>query len=78
VVAIDYTDAAAVTVFPDGELRFYDAERFGIPAGVAPAKNVIDERMFPVWVADQRFVFDTLEFRAQHDPLLADKLDLAR
>jgi len=78
VVAIDHTDAAAVTVFPDGEARYYDSERFGIPSGVEPTKDLTDERMFPVWVADQRFVYDTLETWAVHDPLLANTLDLTR
>jgi predicted dienelactone hydrolase len=78
VVAIDHTDAAAVTVFPDGEERFYNLERFGIPAGVEPDKALVDERVFPVWVADQRFVYDSLETWAVHDPLLAGKLDLKR
>ncbi|MEP7191110.1 MAG: hypothetical protein ABI901_18110, partial [Roseiflexaceae bacterium] len=78
VVALDHTDAAAVTVFPDGDARFYNLERFGIPAGVEPDKALVNQRVFPVWVADQRFVYDTLETWAVHDPLLAGKLDLAR
>lgn len=78
VVALDHTDAAAVTVFPDGEARYYDSERFGIPAGVEPTKDLTDERIFPVWVADQRFVYDTLESWAVRDPLLANRLDLTR
>ncbi|MBC7811471.1 MAG: hypothetical protein H7175_10000, partial [Burkholderiales bacterium] len=78
VVAIDHTDAAAVTVFPDGEAVFYDLERFGIPSDVEPDVTVMDERVFPVWVADQRFVYDTLETWAESDPLLADKLDMTR
>jgi len=79
VVAVDHTDAAAVTVFPDGEARFYDLEAFGITAadGV-PEKALVAERVFPVWVADQRFVYDTLETWAVDDPLLAGKLDLNR
>ncbi len=78
VVALDHTDAAAVTVFPDGEARFYNLERFGIPSDVEPDKALVDERVFPAWVADQRFVYDTLETWAVHDPLLAGKLDLTR
>lgn len=77
-VALDHTDAAAVTVFPDGEARSYDATRFGIPADAGPSKELVDERMFPVWVADQRYVFDTLEAWAENDPLFAGKLDLTR
>ncbi|NOT04089.1 MAG: hypothetical protein HOP27_05775 [Anaerolineales bacterium] len=79
VVAIDHTDAAAVTVFPDGETRYYDLERFGIdPADGAPDKALVDERVFPAWVADQRFVYDMLETWAVDDPLFAGKLDLTR
>jgi predicted dienelactone hydrolase len=78
VVALDHTDAAGVTVFPDGEARFYNLERFGIPSSVEPSKTLVNQRVFPVWVADQRFVYDTLETWAVHDPLLAGKLDLTR
>lgn len=78
VVAVDHTDAAAVTVFPDGETRRYDAERFGIPAGEEPSRELVDERMFPVWVADQRFVYDTLAAWDAGDPLFAGRLDLSR
>jgi predicted dienelactone hydrolase len=78
VVALDHTDAAAVTVFPDGEARFYNLERFGIPSGIEPDKTLVTERVFPVWVADQRFVYDTLETWEANDPLLAGKLDLTR
>ncbi|MBC7811991.1 MAG: hypothetical protein H7175_12630 [Burkholderiales bacterium] len=78
VVAIDHTDAAAVTVFPDGEARFYNLENFGIPSDVEPDEAIITERVFPVWVADQRFVYNTLETWAVNDPLLAGKLDLTR
>lgn len=79
VVAIDHTDAAAVTVFPDGATNFYNLERFGITAADRePGKNMMDEKVFPVWVADQRFVYDTLEKWATTDPLLAGKIDLTR
>lgn len=79
VVALDHTDAAAVTVFPSGEARFYNLESFGITAADGePDKPLMDERVFPVWVADQRFVYDALETWALNDPLLAGKLDLTR
>ena len=78
VVAIDHTDAAAVTVFPDGEARFYNLEAFGIPPNVEPDKTIIDERMFPVWVADQRFVYDVLEMWAVNDPMFGGRLDVTR
>lgn len=78
VVAIDHTDAAAVTVFPDGEARFYDLERFGIPDDVEVDKRLMNEYVFPVWVADQRFVYDTLETWQANDPLLAGRLDLTK
>ncbi len=73
VVALDHTDAAAVTVFPDGEVHLFNLQRFGIePAEVERST----ELLLPVWVADQRFVYDTLERWEKHDPLLAGKLDL--
>ena len=78
VVALDHTDAAAVTVFPDGETRFYDLERFGIPSNVEPDKTLMNERVFPAWVADQLFVYDRLETWSRNDPVLAGKLDLTR
>jgi predicted dienelactone hydrolase len=78
VVALDHTDAAAVTVFPDGETRFYDLERFDIPSNVEPDKNLMNERVFPVWVADQLFVYDLLETWSLNGPVLAGKLDLTR
>ena len=78
VVAIDHTDTAAVTVFPDGEARFYDLARFGISADVEPNAALMNAHVFPVWVADQRFVYDTLDRWAVADPLLAGKLDLTR
>lgn len=79
VVAIDHTDAAAVTVFPDGEARYYDLARFGITAADGePTQALMDERVFPVWVADQQFVYDQIEQWARHDPLLAGRIDLTR
>jgi dienelactone hydrolase len=78
VVAIDHTGAAAVTVFPDGEASFYDETTFGIPAGEDERADQIDKQMFPVWVADQRFVYDTIEAWQEHDPLFAQKLDLTK
>lgn len=76
VVAIDHTDAASVTVFPDGEARYYNLERFGIPSNVESDKALMNEHVFPVWVADQRFVYDMLEMWDKNDPLFAGKLDL--
>ena len=78
VLAIDHTDAAAVTTFPDGETRLYDPTRFGLPADGAPSAGMVETNMFPVWVADQRFAFDTLEAWEDNDPLFAGKLDMAR
>lgn len=78
IVAIDHTDAAAVTVFPDGVARYYDLSPFGIPAGVEPDAALMNAHVFPVWVADQRFVYDTLETWAAHDPLFQQRLDLSR
>lgn len=73
VIALDHTDAAAVTVFPNGEVRLFNLQRFGIePSDVEQST----ERLLPVWVADQRFIYDTLEQWENDDSLLAGKLDL--
>jgi predicted dienelactone hydrolase len=77
VVAIDHTDAAAITVFPDGEARRFDLTRFGLPAG-EPSVAQMADHVLPAWVADQRFVFATLEQWADSDPLFAGALDLTR
>ncbi|NJM07369.1 hypothetical protein HC891_16060 [Candidatus Gracilibacteria bacterium] len=75
VVALDHTDAAAATVFPDGETRRFDLQRFGIsPADEERATEVL----LPVWLADQRFIYATLAQWAQNDPLLGGRLDLQR
>ncbi|MEZ4563972.1 MAG: hypothetical protein R2853_14675 [Thermomicrobiales bacterium] len=76
VLALDHTDAAAVTTFPDGETRFYDLTRFGLPADDAPSTATVETNVFPVWVADQQFAFDTLEEWQENDPLFAGTLDL--
>jgi len=39
---------------------------------------MMNDRVFPVWVADQRFAYNTLERWAVNDPLLAGKLDVTR
>jgi len=75
IVAIDHTDAAAVTAFPDGETRLYNLERFGIrPADIGR----FTQMLLPFWVADQKFVYDVLEQWAVNDPIFARKLDLTR
>lgn len=75
VVALDHTDAAAVTVFPDGETRPFDLQRLGIaPADVENSTTIL----LPIWVADQRFVYDQLAGWGADDSLLAGKLDLQR
>lgn len=73
VVALDHTDAAAVTVFPDGETRLFDLGRFGVDLADVDSSGAI---LLPVWVADQRVVYDAIEAWAADDPLLAGKLDL--
>jgi predicted dienelactone hydrolase len=78
VVAIDHTDAAAVTVFPDNEVRYYDLGRFSDPSDVKPDKEFVNKRVFPAWVADQRFIYNTLEKWAENDPVFGGKLDLSR
>lgn len=78
VVAIDHTDAAAVTVFPDDEVRYYDLARFSDPSDVKPDKDFVNNRVFPAWVADQQFIYDTLEKWAVDDTVFGGKLDLTR
>lgn len=78
VLALDHTDAAAVTTFPDGETRLYDPTRFGLPAHEAPRAGAVEANMFPVWVADQQFAFDTLAAWQADDPRFAGALDLTR
>jgi predicted dienelactone hydrolase len=78
VIAIDHTDAAAVTVFPDNEVRFYDLKRFRTPADLEPSKDFVNDRVFPAWVADQRFIYDSLEKWAADDPVFGGRLDLTR
>ncbi|WP_110517959.1 alpha/beta hydrolase family protein [Herpetosiphon llansteffanensis] len=77
VVAIDHTDAAAVTVFPDGEVRFANFANFGIDPAQEATTDQINQYLLPVWIADQRFVLDTLEQWNANDGLLAGQLDLA-
>ena len=56
-------------------MRPYDLGRFGItPADVDGSAAVLR----PVWVADQRLVYDRLADWARDDPALAGKLDLGR
>lgn len=79
VVALDHTDASAVTVFPDGEARYFDMGRFDITyIDDAQYAREINDKLFPVWVDDQRFVYDTLEIWMTDDPLLRGRLDLTR
>ena len=78
VLALDHTDEAAVTTYPDGKTRLYYPTRCGLPADAAPSKEAVEANVFPVWVADQQFAFDTLEAWQASDPVFAGKLDLAR
>jgi len=79
VVALDHTDASAVTVFPDGEARSFDMGRFDITyIDDAQYAREINDKLFPVWVDDQRFVYDTLEIWMTDDPLLRGRLDLTQ
>lgn len=78
VVALDHTDAAAVTVFPDGEVSPYNLVNYGVPSGVEVDRAMMNEYVFPAWVADQQFVYDTLTGWEADDPLLAGRLDLTR
>jgi hypothetical protein len=67
-----------VTVFRDGEARYYDLARLGVPAGAEPDDALMTARVLPVWVADQRLAYDALAAWQARDPLLAGRLDLAR
>jgi dienelactone hydrolase len=79
VVAIDHTDAAAITAFADGEVRPFDLTRFSITVeNDGQQRAAITENMFPVLVADQRFVYDTLELWATSDAIFAGKIDTER
>lgn len=78
VVAIDHTDAAAVTVFPDGEVRQIDLTRFDSdPSPVVEDEAFMTERVLPVWVADQQFVYDTVERWQADDALFGGRLDVS-
>jgi predicted dienelactone hydrolase len=78
VVAIDHTDAAAVTVFLDGEVRQFDLTRFeSDPSQGDEDEAFITERVLPVWVADQQFVYDTVERWQEDDPLFGGRLDVS-
>lgn len=76
VLALDHTDAAAVTTFPDGETHLFDLTRFGLTPDEVTSAGGVEANVFPVWVADQRFAFDTLEAWQASDPTFAGKLDL--
>lgn len=79
VVALDHSDAAAVTVFPDGEARYYNLATFGIsPTEGEVTRQIMEDRVLPVWVADQRFAYDVIEKWAMADPMFAGKLDILR
>lgn len=75
VVALDHTDAAAVTVFPDGETRLFNPQRLGVRP---EALEKSTRPLLPVWVADQRLVYDTVAAWDAGDPLFAGHLDLGR
>ncbi len=75
VIALDHTDAAAVTVFPNGEVRDFNLQRLGISPDEAATST---EQLLPIWVADQRLLYDRLTTWATTDPLLSGKIDLQR
>jgi predicted dienelactone hydrolase len=83
VLAIDHTYTSAVTVMPDGEAIYYDLTHFGLPADAESLpgdgyRRALDAGVFPVWVADHQFAYDTLELWNADDDLLAGRLDLTR
>lgn len=82
IVALDHPFSAAVTVFPDGETARFDLTRYSVPKrGTAPDVEIdrtLDQHVFPIWVADQRFVYDLLAQWNESDPHFAARLDLTR
>ena len=83
VVSVCHTYSTGVIVFPDGRvLRANDeGQRFEVDKkkpGVS-GETIVKERdaMGEVWLADVRFVLDSLARLADHDGLLAGQLDLA-
>jgi pimeloyl-ACP methyl ester carboxylesterase len=70
VAAIDHTDYALATAFPDG--------RVVMPEGSAPLDEAMLAAALDIWVADQRFVLDQLESMYEDDPLFAFKIDRFR
>lgn len=75
VVALDHTDAAAVTVFPDGEVRPFNLARFGIRPDQTERST---ELLLPHWMNDQRAAYDALASWNVSDALLGGHLDLGR
>ena len=75
VLALDHTDAAAVTVFPDGEVRPFNLARFGIRPEQLEQST---ELLLPHWMNDQRAAYDALASWNASDPLLGGHLDLGR
>jgi predicted dienelactone hydrolase len=80
VLAIDHTYAAAVTVPTGGDPIYFDLSHFGLANDLEgePYRIGLDANVFPVWVADQQFAYDTLEAWNSDDQLLAGRLDLTR
>ena len=83
VVSLSHPYSTAVTVFPDGRVVRANDEgtRFEVdkknrefsPATMLQHRDAIGD----VWVADQRFVADSLEEMNRNDTLLAGHLDLS-
>ncbi len=83
VVSVCHTYTARVTVFPDGRaVRANEAGCFEIleRRHVASPETIATERekVGPVWLADVRFVLDSLARLNRSDELLAGRLDLSR
>lgn len=75
IVALDHTDAAAVTVFPDGEVHPFNLARFGIrPNQIENSTRLL----LPYWMADQKAIYDVLAKWNQSDPLLRQHFDLGK
>ncbi len=83
VVSVDHTGFNKTSRFPDGYV--FQPDTLGFPA---ETKNLrtdalafwrhLDEHVFPVWVADARFVLDQLEGLNRAPGRFAGRLDLER
>ena len=77
-IALDHTDAAAVTVFTDGSARPHDLRRLGAENVSAVDRSAMTTHVLPAWVADQRAIYDYIERMNVSDTMFAGALDVQR